>query len=136
MINDIVTNILNEKSEFIKVQMIGELTDEFRAGRNPTELLELLQADAEDILIVALYIIGEINISSISTSKKIIKRLEVLLTHKESQVRYKTLINLASLAGTIGVSELNNIFERMSQDSNEGISKTAKELLRTGNLRY
>jgi hypothetical protein len=136
MINDIVVNILNKKSEPIKIEMIGDLADEFRAGRNPSELLELLESDDENILNIALYILGEINIASISILKEIVKKLEILSVHKESQIRYKTLINLASLSHKVNTDKLNNIYKKMSQDSNESISKTAKELLRNGNLRF
>lgn len=136
MIKNEVVNILNQKSEFIKVEMIGELTDEFRSGRNPSELLELLKSSDKNILSIALYILGEINITDINISKGIIRRLKILSSHKDTRVRYKTLINLASLSHEVNADELNNIYEKMSQDLNEGIRENAKELLRTGNLSF
>lgn len=136
MIKIIIENILNKKSEYHKIQMIEELTDEFRGDRDPSELLELLEQDDENILNIALYILGEINIGNNSILKEVFKKLKVLSVHKKAQVRYKTLINLASLTHEVNADELKNIYKNMSQDLNEGISKTAKELLRTGHLNF
>ena len=135
MIKDIIDYILNIKSDAIKVKMISNLTDEFRAGRNPIELLELIESDDKEILSIALYILGEVIISCNITMQKIIKRLFILYLHEDSQIRYKTLINLASFAHGIDSDKLNSIYKEMCQDSDEYIRETAYKLLQSGHLR-
>lgn len=134
MIEQYVVNILNEKSEPIKIQKLGELTDEFRAGRNPSELLVLLESNNTLVLDIALYILGEINIANTNILKQIAKRLKVLSIHKEPYIRYRVLLNLSDFV--ISIDELNSIYKKMTYDLDKDISETAKKLLQNGNLEF
>lgn len=134
MIEQYVVNILNEKSEPIKIQRLGELTDEFRAGRNPSELLVLLESNNTLVLDIALYILGEINIANTNILKQIAKRLKVLSIHKEPYIRYRVLLNLSDFV--VSIDELNSIYKKMTYDLDKDISETAKKLLQNGHLEF
>jgi len=131
---DIIENILKIKSENIKVEMILTLTNEFRSGRNPIELLESLEVNNKNIVRIALYVLGEVNISNDTVLQRIIARLFVLSSHEDFQVRYKTLINLASLSMYIDSDILIDTYIRMSKDEDENIRETACKLLESGHL--
>lgn len=132
---DRVINILGTKSEIIRVEMIAQLTDEFRSGRNQMELLELLKSNDQSMLDIALYILGEINVSNDKILKLIVDRLFVLSNNEDPGIRYKTLINIASLTEDISHNKLTNIYEKMSRDPDDDIRETANRLLIFGNLK-
>mgnify|MGYP000315045551 CR=1 FL=1 len=134
MIKAEIENILKIKPEIARVEKLEDLTDEFRLGRNPSDLLELMELSDKNILSVALYILGEINVYSDITLQKIIKRLFVLSTYEDSHIRYSTLINIASLTEYINPKELKDIYNKLSKDSDSDISETAIQLSTTGRI--
>ena len=129
MIVDEVNNVLKLDSENDQIKLIGELTDEFRSGRDPSQLWGLIETDDKDILDIALYIIGEINISSEDILQNIIFRLVELSAHENSLIRYKVLLNVVSFAERINSRLLKDFYIKMSNDPDIDVRETAHELL-------
>jgi hypothetical protein len=134
MIEKEVLNILEKRSPSIQASMIGKLTDEFRSGRNPSELSKLLDSANNEVSWIGIYIIGEINIKNHKVLQFIIEKLLLLTEHEDSKIRYGVLICLSSLLKETDPKEANKLYSKMSEDSDEGVRNTAKQLHQTGKM--
>lgn len=134
MIVERVIRITSTKSDKIQSRLVSDLADEFPSERDPEDLVELLESGKVDLIGVALYILGEINIRRKSTLQKIIDQLFRLSDHENIEIRFQTLISLSSLTTNILSEDLNLIYKKMSQDSDESIRKTAIKLLNSGSF--
>jgi hypothetical protein len=134
MIEKEVLNILEKRSPSIQASMIGKLTDEFRSGRNPSELSKLLDSANNEVSCIGVYIIGEINIKNHKVLQSIIEKLFLLIEHEDSKISYGVLICLSSLLKEKDPIEANKLYSKMSEDSDEDVRNTAKQLHQTGKL--
>lgn len=135
MIEEEVKAILDKKSTSKQAILIGQLTDEFRSGRNSNDLLDLLHSEDSDVIWIGIYILGEILIDNKPTLDVIIERLLALVEHKDVKIRYGALINLSTFLKESAPRDARNLYLKMSSDNDEGVRKTAESLLKNGSLR-
>jgi len=134
MIEEEVKAILDKKSTSKQAILIGQLTDEFRSGRNSNDLLDLLHSEDSDVIWIGIYILGEILIDNKPTLDVIIEKLLALVEHKDVKIRYSALINLSTFLKESAPRDARNLYLKMSTDNDEGVRKTAESLLKNGSL--
>ncbi|MCU0444720.1 MAG: hypothetical protein MUE85_07350 [Microscillaceae bacterium] len=135
MIIEEVLNVMKDRPISLQAKMLSELTDQFRSGRNPSDILKLINLEDEYLIEFGIYLIGEVIIDNQSIIPPIIDRLYVLLEHKNSRIRLKTFINLSQLLEERDLKEPKELYLKMCKDDDEFIRLTAKRLLDTGNLK-
>jgi hypothetical protein len=132
--------IENEVVKIFKVKgqkqgkLLNELTDEFRSGRNPWELVRLIDSDNRGLIEVGIYIIREIIIENDDLIEVIIIRLYQLIRHVDKSIRHYSFLLLGSILKEKGSNQEIGLYKKMLLDNDKFIRKTAQRLLDNGYL--
>jgi len=134
-------NILDEIKPIIlstdkSGELIEDFTDEFRDGRNPWSLLDLINSDDVHVNEVGLYVLNEMIIEERELIEKLETSLSKLTTSKDSNIRFRSFLILSQIFTDSGENEKEtNLYLAMYKDENEHIKAAGEKLLRDGHLR-
>ncbi|WP_298423846.1 hypothetical protein [uncultured Kordia sp.] len=131
--------IIKQLLEIIDKDVDGELlnafTDEFRGGRNPKDIIELLQSQNDELISFGIYVVGEINIEDSKIKKAIKEELYKLIEIGSSYIRILSLTSISSII--LEESDLNkakSFYARIFEENDdEGVKALAKKLYNKGN---
>jgi HEAT repeat protein len=116
---DIVT-----KEEPRRGDHLNEILDEFREGRNPREILALLDAEHSEVVSIGAWMLGELSFAAYA-SDEFVSRLRHLLDHSNAGVRFHALSAIfPALDGSD--EETRKLLERLCKDANDGVRVTAQ----------
>jgi hypothetical protein len=88
MIIEEIRNLLRDPSD--DGERLNEIVDEFRRGRNPEEILDLLDCQDGNLISIGAWILGELPLK-IYIGVPFILRLEHLTSHEDPIVRFNSL---------------------------------------------
>lgn len=100
---------------------INQIADEFRRGRDPEELIDLLDSDNEELVAAGVWILEEIP-PSIYNSTHFMDRLKSLMKHESAMVRFYAI---GALFPAVDASS-KKLLAELQNDSNEGVRKKAR----------
>ncbi len=100
------------------------LVDEFREGRDPLELLRLMQSSDSESIQIGAWITSEIPFDWYNTPE-FINKLHELSSHENALVRFYAL---GALFPSLDKADKDSqdLISRMSSDSNEGVRSSAE----------
>lgn len=134
MIENEVVKIFKVK-EHKQGKLLNELTDEFRSGRNPWELVQLIDSEDRGLIEVGIYIIREIIIENDDLIEEITIRLYQLIKHADKSIRHYSFLLLSSILKEKGSNQEIELYKKMLLDNDKFIRETAQKLLDDGHLR-
>ena len=116
--------------------LINELTDEFRDGRDPRILCELLESDNNKFIEIGLYIINEIIIEDHQLLTNISRALYKLIKNSDSYIRYKAFVILSQILEDLSRNEeCTDLYLIVYKDEDKDIRESGIKLLKDGHLR-
>jgi len=131
--NEIEQILLNPKNVD---EQLNDLTDEFRGGRNPWELLELFEHNNNEAIEIGLYIINEIIIEDDILNEQLKHKLTKLIKVKDSNIRMSSFLILSQIYTDYSESEKEiDLYKTMIKDNDKHIIETGKKLLKDGHLK-
>lgn len=103
---------------------LEELVDEFRRGRDLSDLIALLDSSETEPVSIGAWILGELQLKHYS-SDSVVVRLQRLLDHQDPAVRFHAL---GALFPTLNPNDpaTQTLLQKMRTDANEGVRKAAE----------
>jgi len=128
-----IQNIISNPNTVGKA--LNDLTDQFRKGRDPWEILELLNSKNEDVIGIGLYIANEIIISDHNLNQHLKDSLSNLINQNDSNIRIRAFLILSQIYTDYGDKEKEtDLHLIMIKDKNKHISEAGAKLLKDGHL--
>jgi HEAT repeat protein len=121
MIEDEVFTILRRTGE---TNELNSLVDQFRAGRDPNEVLRLLFSENDELVRIGAYITNEISTKYYDT-EAFIDRLYELTNHQVPRVRHYSLAALFPLLSPT-CQRAHDLVVKLLNDLNEGVRLAAE----------
>jgi hypothetical protein len=103
---------------------IGEIANQFRCGRDVSELITLLDSSDSELVSLGAWIVGELQFH-LYDSERILSRLRGLLDHPDAAVRFHAL---GALFPSLNPQDPKTqaVLQKMRCDANEGVRRTAE----------
>ena len=134
MIKKEIEHIISNPKNVGKV--LNDLTDQFREGRDPWEILDLLNSKNKDVIGIGLYIANEIIISDHNVNEQLKDSLSNLIIHNDSNIRIRSFLILSQIYTDYGEKEKEtDLYLIMIRDKDQHISEAGNKLLKDGHLR-
>jgi hypothetical protein len=105
-------------------EALNDIVDEYRIGKDPDEVIELLDSDNSDLVGLGAWILSEIDEEKYN-SEPFISRLMNLTNHEDPTVRFNSIGALYPCLDWTSEST-KELYEHLSKDSDKGVSTRAK----------
>lgn len=132
IIKEVQTILSNRKNVG---EVLNEFVDQFRDGRDPWEIIELINHKDDDVVGIGLYVINEIIIADDNLNLRLEKSLSNLINNRNSNIRFRTYLILSQLHTDYGEKEKEtNLYLEMIKDEDKHIREAGEKLLKDGHL--
>ncbi|MCP3142013.1 HEAT repeat domain-containing protein [Pyxidicoccus xibeiensis] len=122
MIDDEVAEILADRTD--DGERLNQLADEFRCGREVSQLAVLLDSKNPEFVSVGAWILGELSFE-LYRSDDLISRLRSLTGHVDPAVRFHALVALFPALDSMDASA-RELLRRLLCDPNDGVRRAAQ----------
>lgn len=118
-------------------EVLNDFTDQFRDGRDPWEIIELINHKDDDVVEIGLFVLNEIIIEDENLNLHLEESLSNLIKNRNSNIRFRTYLILSQLHTDYGEKEKEtNLYLEMIKDEDKHIRKAGKKLMKDGHLRW
>jgi len=133
IIEEVKTILVNRKNV---EEVLNEFTDQFRDGRDPWEIIELINHKDDDVVGIGLYVLNEILIEDDNLNLHLEESLSTLIKSRNSNIRFRTYLILSQIHTDYGEKEKEtNLYLEMVKDKDKHIREAGEKLLKDGHLR-
>ena len=105
-------------------QRLNGMADQFRCGRDVSQLIGLLDSSHADLVSIGAWILGELHFE-LYNSDRCLQRLRKLVDHTDPSVRFHALGALFS-ALTPEDADTQALLQKLRNDPNEGVRRSAE----------